>query len=110
MPAKTAVRFTRGGANVFADLGFEAPEEELAKAKLVVLLKERIGELHLNQQAAAARMGISQPKVSKILRCDTSGVSTDWLMTALRKLGNDVEICVKPVEQETGHLSVAYAR
>jgi predicted XRE-type DNA-binding protein len=100
------LKFTSGSHNVFADLGFEAPEDELAKAKLVTLLRDRIDELGLRQQAAAHRMRISQPKVSKIMRGDTTGISTDWLMTALRRLGNDVQISVKPVKRRMGHLYV----
>jgi predicted XRE-type DNA-binding protein len=93
----------RGSDNVFADLGFEAPEEELAKAKLIVLIEDRIKELGLTQARAAARMSISQPKVSRLLRGDSTGISTGWLMTALRNLGNDVEISVRP---GTGRLVV----
>ena len=98
----------RGSDNVFADLGFEAPEEELAKAKLIILIGERIKELGLTQGDAAIRMGISQPKVSKLLRGDTSDLacSTAWLMKALLNLGRDVEIRVSPANTATGHLYV----
>jgi predicted XRE-type DNA-binding protein len=100
------VKIVRGSDNVFADIGLEAPEEELAKAKLVLLIKGRIEELGLNQTQAASRMGAAQPKVSKLLRGDTSGVSTGWLMTALVSLGKDVEICVKAGKAHTGRLYV----
>lgn len=97
---------TRGNGNVFADLGFDAPDDELAKATLVVLIERRVAELGLTQAKAAIRMGTTQPKVSRILRGDTSGVSTAWLMTALVDLGRDVEICVRPAAAETGRLYV----
>jgi predicted XRE-type DNA-binding protein len=104
--AKPREQVSRANDNIFADLGFEAPEEELAKAKLVMLISDRIVELGLTQGQAATRMGITQPKVSKILRGDTSGVATAWLMKALLSLGKDVEICVRPAATATGHLYV----
>jgi predicted XRE-type DNA-binding protein len=72
----------------------------------VVLIKDRLRELGITQIVAAHRMGISQPKISKLLRGDTSGTSTGWLMTALLNLGRDVEIRVKPARTRTGRLYV----
>jgi predicted XRE-type DNA-binding protein len=103
---QTRAKITRGSNNVFADLGFTASERELGKAKLVVLIKDRLRELGITQIVAAHRMGISQPKISKLLRGDTSGTSTGWLMTALLNLGRDVEIRVKPARTRTGRLYV----
>ncbi|MGB8907768.1 MAG: helix-turn-helix transcriptional regulator [Candidatus Cybelea sp.] len=99
-------RVTRGGANVFSDLGFESPSDELAKAELALIITARIAELGLTQAQAAARMKIVQPKVSKILRGDVSGVSTGWLMAALLRLGRNVHINVKRSAEETGRLYV----
>ena len=99
-------KVTRGGANVFSDLGFESPSDELAKAELLLIISRRIEELGLTQAQAAARMKIVQPKVSRILKGDVSGVSTGWLMAALRRLGKNVHINVKRSVEETGRLYV----
>ena len=80
--------------NVFADLGFENPDDERLKADLVLLIGDRIEELGLSQTKAAALIGLSQPDVSKLLRGRTSGYSLERLLGFVRALGRDVEISV----------------
>jgi predicted XRE-type DNA-binding protein len=75
---------TQGSGNVFADLGFAEPEEELTKAQLASHIRQVIHRRRLTQVAAAALMGIDQPKVSALLN--------GRLLTSL---GQDVEIVVK---------------
>jgi predicted XRE-type DNA-binding protein len=55
-----------GSGNVFADIGMPDPELELAKASVAAAIVTRIRSLQLSQSEAAARMGIDQPRVSKI--------------------------------------------
>lgn len=86
---------TRGSGNVFADLGFANPEEELLKANLVIAIHDQIERLKLSQTKAAAIMGISQPDVSKLLRGRTGLYSLERLLGFIRALGHDVEISVK---------------
>ncbi len=85
---------TRGSGNVFADIGLPDADELLVKAELA----HRIGVLidGLTQAAAAKRLGIDQPKVSRLLRGDLYGFSTEQLMRFLNDLGQDVAIEVKP--------------
>lgn len=64
---ETEVPVTPGSENVFADLGFAEPEEELAKAQLVSHIRQVIERRRLTQVEAAAQMGIDQPKVSALL-------------------------------------------
>jgi predicted XRE-type DNA-binding protein len=59
---------TKGSGNVFADLGFRDAEMHALKAKLARRIGELIAENGLTQVEAAARMGLSQPDVSKMLR------------------------------------------
>lgn len=82
--------------NVFADLGLPNAEESLVKSKLATALQRSMVDLGLTQSAAATRMGIPQPKLSKILRGRFDGISEAYITDALRKLGHDVEIRVKP--------------
>lgn len=102
---------TRGSGNVYADLGFQNPAEELAKAELALMIDHAIQERGLTQQAAAALMGIDQPKVSHILRGRLGGFSTQRLMEFLTALGRDVEIVVRaaPRSRKRGRLHVAAA-
>jgi len=84
-----------GSGNVFADIGLPEAEEELAKARLASCIRQVIRRRRLTQVAAAARMGIDQPKVSAILNGRLVNFSSDRLMRLLTALGQDVEIRVK---------------
>lgn len=94
--------------NVFADLGFEEPEEELTKAQLASHIRQVIRRRRLTQVAAAALMGIDQPKVSALLNGRLANFSTDRLMRLLTALGQDVEIVVKekPSSLDKGRIRV----
>jgi predicted XRE-type DNA-binding protein len=60
-------RVKRGTKNVFADLGFPDAETHLLKAELVTRIQGVITAQELTQVAAAKRMGLSQPDVSRLL-------------------------------------------
>lgn len=65
----------------------------------------------LTQQEAGKRMGLSQPKVSEMLRGNFSNLSERKLMDCLTRLGFDIEIRVRPTKTgaEAGHLTLATA-
>ena len=67
MAKKSVIIVTASSGNVFADLGVPQPEEELAKAQLASRIREVIRRSRLTQAAAAALMGVDQPKVSAVL-------------------------------------------
>jgi predicted XRE-type DNA-binding protein len=87
----TAKVFASRG-NVFADLGFAEPEEELMKAQLAAHIRRIIKRRRLTQLAAAGIMSIDQPKVSALLNGRLANFSSDRLMRFLNALGQDVEI------------------
>jgi predicted XRE-type DNA-binding protein len=89
------VEVTRGSGNVFADLGFAEPEEEVAKAQLLMLIQQTIKRRRLNQTEAAALMGVDQPKVSALLKGRGASFSSARLMRLLTRLGQDVDVTVK---------------
>lgn len=100
----------RGSGNVYADLGMRDAEAMLAKAELVSAIGRTLKERKLTQEAAAAIMGIDQPKVSNLLKGQFRGYSSDRLMQFLTLLGQDVIITVVPHSEgahERGHVSVA---
>lgn len=104
----TAGHLTSSG-NVFADLGLPDAEQRLVKSRLAAALQRSMREMGLNQTAAAARMGIPQPKLSKILRGRFDGISETYITEGLRKLGHDVEIRVKPRHDGIGATRVLEA-
>lgn len=91
--------FTEGSGNVFHDLGLDSPEEELSKAGLAMRIHDRVQALGLNVTKAAQRLGIPQPKASRLLRGYADGFSTEKLLTFLTKLGQDVRIVVSDAPQ-----------
>ena len=97
-----------GSGNVFADLGFADAEEHLLKAKLTSEIAQLIEKKGLTQVQAAARMGLDQPKVSRLLRGHLSGFSADRLLTILNRLGHSVEVRISPKERppEKSHTRV----
>ncbi len=75
-----------GSGNVFADMRLPRPEEELTKAQLASHIRQVIKRQHLTQVAAAARMGIDQPKVSALLNGRLANFSSERLMRLLTAL------------------------
>jgi predicted XRE-type DNA-binding protein len=86
------IKVTRGSGNVFADMGLQEPEEELAKAQLAGHIEDVIKRRRLTQAKAAALMGVDQPKVSALINGRLDNFSSDRLMRLLTRLGQDVEI------------------
>ena len=72
-------------------------------------ITESLRSLDLTQQDAAKRMGITQPKVSDIMRGDFTNLSERKLMDCINRLGDDIEISVRPARAEIGHLMLAAA-
>ncbi len=97
----------RGSGNVFADLGLPNAEKLKIKTGLVVEIRKAIRARGLTQQAAAARMGIPQPKVSGMMRGDFANLSERKLMECLIRLGYDIEIKLRPTAEPIGHLTLA---
>jgi predicted XRE-type DNA-binding protein len=89
------VPVSQGSGNVFADLGVNEPEEELAKARLASLIRDAVKGRRLTQAEAAALTGLDQPKVSALINGRLAGFSSDRLMRCLTALGQDVEIVVR---------------
>jgi predicted XRE-type DNA-binding protein len=101
------VEVHRGSDNVFADLGLADAEKLKIKTGLVIEIRKAMKARSLTQQEAADLMGISQPKVSDMMRGDFTNLSERKLMDCLTRLGFDIEIKVRPARAEVGHLTLA---
>ena len=97
--------------SVYAQLGYPDADDMLIKAQLVSKIAEIIKRKGLTQTAAAELLGLTQPKLSGILRGGFRGVSERRLMDCLTKLGRDVQIVVKEPTRakDTGKLSIVFA-
>ncbi len=103
------IEVRRGSGNVYADLGLPDAEKLKIKTALVIEIRKAMRRLELTQQDAAQRMGITQPKVSGMMRGDLSNLSERRLMDCLTRLGYNIEIKARPVKAATGHLVFAAA-
>jgi len=101
------VEVWESSGNVFADLGLPDAEKLKIKTGLVIEIRKAMRRLNLTQQEAARRMGITQPKVSDMMRGDFSNISERKLMDCLNRLGYDIEIKVKPTVEPVGHMMLA---
>jgi predicted XRE-type DNA-binding protein len=81
--------------NVFADLGFDNPEEELLKAKLAREVRTIIKRRRLTQAKAAELLGMKQPDISAIVTGRTGKFSIDRLVRCLDRLDYKVEVIVR---------------
>ena len=86
----------QGTGNVYADLRSAEAEEMLVKAQLVTKISDVIRQRGLTQAKAARLLGLSQPKISNLLRGQFRGISEQRLLRCLTRLGRDIEIVVKP--------------
>ncbi len=105
----SGIEVRRSSGNVYADLGLPDAEKLRIKSGLVIQIRKAMRRLNLTQQAAAKRMGITQPKVSDMMRGDFSNLSERKLMDCLNRLGFDIEIKVKPAARPVGRLVLAVA-
>lgn len=92
------VRRTTG--NVFRDLGFSAEEAENLKvrAELMVALTKLIEARGLTQAAAAKLFGVSQPRVSDLMRGKIDRFSVDTLIAMLGAAGAEVTVSVRRLQ------------
>ncbi|MEI8327472.1 MAG: helix-turn-helix transcriptional regulator [Betaproteobacteria bacterium] len=103
------VEVQHSSGNVYADLGLPDADKLQVKTGLVIEIRKAMRRLELTQQEAAKRMGITQPKVSDMMRGDFPNLSERKLMDCLTRLGYDIEIKVRPAATSLGHLALAVA-
>jgi predicted XRE-type DNA-binding protein len=101
-------RITKGSDNIYADLGLPDAERMRVKATLALEITRTIQRRGLTQMAAAALIGMPQPKLSGMLRGEFRGISETKMLTCLNRLGHDVEIVVRPAvaRRSTGRTRV----
>ena len=101
------IEIETSSGNVFADLSLADAEKLKIKSGLVIEITRAVRRLGLTQEEAGRRMGITQPKVSGMMRGDFANLSERKLMECLNRLGYDIEIKVRPAAEPIGHLTLA---
>ena len=98
------VKLTRSRGNVFRDLGFSGDEAEYLKlrAELMVNLQKVITARGLKQAEAAELLGVTQPRVSDLMRGRIDLFSIDTLIDMLTHLGIRVKLVLHPRRRRAG--------
>ena len=89
---------TSSSGNVFLDMGFP-PEEArnlLLRSSLMIDITEMIRAAHLTQARAAKLFGVTQPRISDLMRGKINLFSVDTLLAMLTRAGFSFDIKVAP--------------
>lgn len=87
---RNAIRHTtRANRSVFRDLGFDEAEAKVLemRAELMAALREHIKERGWTQSKAAKELGITQPRVSALVKGAWKDFSADVLLVLAARAG-----------------------
>ncbi|RAW87273.1 helix-turn-helix domain-containing protein [Photorhabdus laumondii] len=95
--------------NIYADLGMENAEEMQVKAQLATAIGNIIKSRRLTQEKAAQLLGMTQPRLSNMLRGQFRGLSEAKMLDCLNRLGRDVQIVIGKPRRTPGSLKVVFS-
>ena len=83
------VRRIKGSGNVFLDLGFDPAEAEVMKlrAEVMIRIEQLVKAKGWTQAEAARRLGVTQPRISRLLKGKWEDFSLDMLLTLATRAG-----------------------
>lgn len=96
-----ASQITPSSGNVFLDLGFD-PEEAAhleVRSTLMFTIRKLIQEQGLTQAKAAELLGVTQPRISNLVRGRIDLFSIDSLVDMLARVGIKVSVECSPKPQ-----------
>ncbi len=98
------MKLTRSSGNVFRDLGFSPDEAEYLKvrAELMANLQKVITARGLKQAEAAELLGVTQPRISDLMRGRIDLFSIDTLIDMLARLGVRAKLVFQPSRRRAG--------
>ncbi len=93
-----AMNIERSSGNVFRDLGFGPKEAESLRlrAQLMVELRRLIQARKLTQNSAAKLLGVTQPRISDLVRGKINLFSIETLVDMLTRAGIQVQLRFAP--------------
>ncbi|MFZ5523823.1 MAG: helix-turn-helix domain-containing protein [Pseudomonadota bacterium] len=91
---KEKLKITKSSGNVFLDLGFSPEEATILamRAQLMGELRIKIRDEKWTQAEAAQVLGVSQSRVSDLIRGKFEKFSLDMLITLATRAGKKVEL------------------
>jgi predicted XRE-type DNA-binding protein len=103
------MRVTKGSGNVFLDCGFPPAEAEnlRIRAKMMIALTGYIQERKITQARAARIMGVSQPRISDLVRGKIGLFTIDTLVNMVTAAGLKVEVAIATGKPRAKHKQVA---
>ncbi len=92
------IKLIRSSGNVFNDLGFPAEEAEHLRIRstLMIHLRKLIESRGLTQAGAAKAFGVSQPRISNLVRGKIDLFTIDTLVDMLARASVRVKVVVTP--------------
>lgn len=102
------MKMVRGSGNVFRDLGFREPEaRNLAlRSEIMIRIEEFVKQSGMTQARAAARLGLTQPRLNALLKGKIDQFSLDALVNAATRAGLQVDLSVKPPKRTSERAAV----
>lgn len=87
-------RRIKGGGNVFLDLGFDAAEARVLalRAEVMIRMEQHLKAEGWTQAEAGRRLGITQPRVSRLMKGQWRDFSLDMLLTLAARAGLKAEL------------------
>jgi len=91
---RNGVRVVESCGNIFIDLGFDEAEANvlLMRTDLMISIRKFIEAKGWTQAEAAKHLGITQPRVSKLMKRKWDDFSMDMLVTLAGRLGLHYEL------------------
>jgi predicted XRE-type DNA-binding protein len=82
-------RRIKSSGNVFVDLGFDPAEAKVMalRAEVMIRMEQHLKAQGWTQAEAAKRLGITQPRVSRLLKGSWQDFSLDMLLTLAARAG-----------------------
>jgi predicted XRE-type DNA-binding protein len=95
------MKIEQSTGNVFRDIGFGPKEAESLRlrAQLMVEVRRLIRARKLTQRAAAKLLGVTQPRISDLIRGKIDLFSVDTLVNMLARSGMRVQLRISVLER-----------
>jgi predicted XRE-type DNA-binding protein len=94
-------KITPSSGNVFRDLGFAEDEAEhlRIRSSLMIAVRKLIEDRSLTQAEAARLFGVTQPRISNLVRGRIDLFSIDTLIDMLARAGVHVDLVISTARQ-----------
>jgi predicted XRE-type DNA-binding protein len=92
------LKVTKGGANIFEDLGFDAQESQnfLLRSQTMIALVQWFNASGMTQVQAAKVLGVTQPRFNQLLKGKIDIFSLDALVNMATNAGMRVGLIIRP--------------